>query len=325
MHKRLDKYLSINNLLCNHQFGFKKGLCTSDALAEFVDIAYDAINASAKFIAIYLDFSKAFDTVNIEILLAKLYHMGVRGNIHCWFRSFLSERRHFVAIGKEISSEFVSSLGVPQGAVLAPLLFLIYVNDMFKSCPKLEIIHYADDTTAFIRGDNLTYLQTIINTELNSINTWLQCNRLTLNIQKSSYMVFSHEEALLNIIISNINLVKVEKIKFLGVIFDVKLSFKFHYEELLSKLSRVVGISYKSRYLVPEAVLRTLYLSLGWSHMSYGVVIWGMANQTYRNKLQLLQNRIIKNIYASNNLSVYKRNGLLRFMVYLVSLITLPQ
>ena len=106
-----------------------------------------------------------------------------------------------------------------------------------------------------------------------------------------------------------------EKIKFLGVIFDEKLSFKFHFEELLSKLSRVVGISYKSRYLVPEAVLRTLYLSLGWSHMSYGVVIWGMANQTCRNKLQLLQNKIIINIHASNNLSTYKRNGLLRFMV----------
>ena len=280
-----NNYLITNNLICFHQFGYKKNLCTSDALAEFADLAYDSINANHKFIAIYLDFSKAFDTVHYEILLKKLDHIGIRGNVNKWFETFLTERRHFVALGDEKSSEYVTNIGVPQGAVLAPLLFLIYINDMFKSCPKLELIHYADDTTAFVRGNNLLGLEELVNEELSSINIWLQCNTLTLNIEKSSYMIFSHNETFLNININNIILQKVQKTKFLGIVFDCNLSFKFHYEEVLSKVSRVAGLTHRSRNLVPKAVLKTLYLSLGWSHISYGIVIWGMSSQTYRKKM----------------------------------------
>ena len=92
---------------------------------------------------------KAFYTVHYEILLKKLDHMGIHGNVNKWFETFLTERRHSVALGDEKFSENITNIGVPQGAMLAPLLFLIYINDMFKCCPKLELIHYADDTTAF--------------------------------------------------------------------------------------------------------------------------------------------------------------------------------
>ena len=137
----------------------------------------------------------------------------------------------FFALGDEKSSEYITNTGVPQGAVLAPLLFLIYINDMFKSCPKLELIHYADDPTAFVRCNNLRGLEELVNDELNSVNIWLQCNRLTLNIEKSSYMVFSHNETFLNVKINNIIFQRVQKTKFLGIVFDHNLSFRFHCEE----------------------------------------------------------------------------------------------
>ena len=126
-------------------------------------------------------------------------------------------------------------------------------------------------------------------------------------------MVFSHNETFLNIQINNIILQRVQKTKFLGIVFDHNLSFKFYYEELLSKVSRVAGLTHRSRNLVPRAVLKTLYLSLGWSRISYGIVMWGMSSQTYRNELQLLQNQIIKSIYGCNNVSTFKPNGLIQF------------
>ena len=130
---------------------------------------------------------------------------------------------------------------------------------MFKSCPGLEVIHYADDTPAFIRGQNFSELEYVINQELCKISTWLKCNRLTLNIQKSSYMVFGNYNVSLDISINSIKLNSVQNIKFLGVIFDEKLNFKLHYEKVLTNLSKVAGITYRSRSILPKSILKTLY------------------------------------------------------------------
>ena len=123
MHKRLSNSSITNNSLCDHKFGFKKEFYESDARTDFADLTYDSINY--KFIAFYLDFSKAIDTVHYKIVLKELNHMGIRGNANKCFETFLIERRHFVALGDEKSSEYISSIRVPQGAVLAPLLFLM--------------------------------------------------------------------------------------------------------------------------------------------------------------------------------------------------------
>ena len=310
---RLNRYLISNKLLCDQQLGFRTNLSTTDALAEFTDLIYSSLDKNEKFIAIYLDFSKAFDTVNFDILLTKLRHIGIIGSTNEWFKSFLGNRMYSVSIDGCLSSSYVSRLGVPQGAVLAPSLFIIYVNDMFRACPNLDVIHYADDTTAFVRGKNLIELQRVINLNLEYIDTWLMCNRLTLNIQKSSYMIFGRNSESLNISIRNISLNSVETIKFLGVIFDKHLNFKLHYEKVLSSLSRVSGITYRSRYILPKNVLKTLYLSLGWSHLSYGIVIWGGSSQTYKNRIIAMQNRIMKNIYGNCLSRTYKMNGLLMF------------
>ena len=263
MHKRLYNYLVKNNILCKHQFGFRAGLSTTDAVVEFLDVVYDCINKNKAIITVFLDFSKAFDTVNHEILIEKLYQYGIRGNVSKWFQSYLSQRRSFVCVNSLKSPLYLNNIGVPQGSVLGPLLFLVYINDMFQSCPSLLMTHYADDTTAFACGNNIYELSLVINRELESLNVWLQSNRLTLNIKKSSYMIlgcFSNASLTGIIKISDQVLERVRTAKFLGIQLDDKLTFENHSENVLSKLHKVMGILYRIRNIVPILSLCTIYI-----------------------------------------------------------------
>ena len=182
MCKRLNQFLTEHRIICKHQFGFRTGLSTSDAIVEFLDGVYDALDRGNALISVFLDFSRAFDTVNHRILLDKLYYYGVRGIVHEWFRSYLHNRVQYVSNGDAVSSFTNITSGVPEGAVLAPLLFSLYINDMYLCCPNLQLIHYADDTTAYVSGAGLGDLVHVVNQELELVRKWLQSNRLSLNI-----------------------------------------------------------------------------------------------------------------------------------------------
>ena len=143
-------------------------------------------------IAVFLDLSKAFDTVNREILVKKMERLGFRGMIFNWFTDYLSDRKMCVDVGGNVSSVRSVNIGLPQGSVTSPYCFSLYLNDMHRSSSKFRFVHFADDTTLYMSGHNLKDLCQEVNQELDKVSMWLRTNRLSLNVGKTSFMLFTH-------------------------------------------------------------------------------------------------------------------------------------
>ena len=193
MYSRLLDFLNTYKILVEYQFGFRKQHSTYMALLALMDELTKALENKDYVVGIFLDFSKAFDTVNHIILLHKLYHYGVRGSALLWFESYLSGRKQYVTYNGVASTVKTIECGVPQGSILGPLLFLIYINDLAKVSKNLMSILFADDTNMFNKGKNPMEIQTTINTELEHVSLWLKVNKLSLNIKKTHFMVFSNK------------------------------------------------------------------------------------------------------------------------------------
>ena len=185
MHNRLYTCLENFELLYPLQFGFQEKHSTTHVLLSLTEsIKHSTING--KFgCGIFLDLQKAFDTVSHDILIKKLEHYGIRGNVLNWFRSYLRGRSQYVSVNGHSSDLLPISCGVPQGSVLGPLLFLIYVNDPPNISKVLQFDLFADDTSIYFESDNLLTLQKVVNRELCKVRKWLEANRLSLNISKT--------------------------------------------------------------------------------------------------------------------------------------------
>ena len=231
MANHLLEFLNSNNALYKLQFGFRKHFSTSHAIISLVEKINMAISSDKYMIGVFLDFRKAYDTVNHSILLKKLYKYGIHGHILNWFKSSLTDRQQFVSVNNNYSSKKCITCGIPQGSILGLLLFLIYINDLPNVSKKLFSICFADDTSVFMEHTNLDHLSDMLNIELNKLSIWLASNKLTLNIDKSHFVIF-HRARLkqnnVNISLCDISLNRVTFTKFLGVIIDDKLSFSRH-------------------------------------------------------------------------------------------------
>ena len=241
MYLRLYKFIQKNKILCEKQYGFQKGKSTELAiLLDLQSKIIDALEKGKKPCSVFLDFAKAFDTVNHDILIHKLNHYGIRGEALSWISSYLKNRKQYVEINNNNSSLTVIENGVPQGSVLGPLLFLLYINDITHVSQVLTFYLFADDTSVFFSHKNIKDLESIVNQELKKLSDWLIANKLTLNVLKSNVVLFKSKNSPNNLSINlEINNSKLEEnlsAKYLGIIIDHKLTFCQETEHIKQKL-----------------------------------------------------------------------------------------
>ena len=190
MHKRLYNFLNEHSILFSNQFGFRKNNSTSTALIQITEKIKESIDKSKYGCGIFIDLRKAFDTVNHSILLSKMEHYGARDTALEWFKSYLSNRKQYVYSNGESSQLKDITCGVPQGSVLGPLLFLIYINDLPNISKLLQFLLFADDTNIYYEAESSEQLEQVINKELKKLHTWLMVNRLSLNMDKTNFIMF---------------------------------------------------------------------------------------------------------------------------------------
>jgi len=289
------------------------------ALMILIDKLTKSLENGDNVLGIFLDFSKAFDTVNHRILLLKLEYYGIRGAALSWLDSYLKNRKQFVTYNNVKSSMKHVNCGVPQGSILGPLLFLIYINDLESVCVNTFPILFADDTNIFMSGKDTRELEIKMNDELIAISKWLKVNKLSLNVKKTHYMIFSPKRILnqeINLQIEGYPINRVKSTKFLGVFIDEKLNWKSHISHVCGKISRGIGIILKGKNMLNRDALVTLYYSFIYPYYIYGNYVWGRANATTLKPLILIQKkcvRIICNVkprYHTNEL--FKQLGFLK-------------
>ena len=280
MYKRLYKFLEKYEIPYALQFGFRSNHSIDHALVSLTEAIKNALDNRKFGCGIFLDLQKAFDTVNHNILLSKLEHYGIRGTALEWFKSYLSERKQYVSVNGANSSYPNVTCGVPQGSVLGPLLFLIYINDLPRSSPKLAFYLFADDTNIFCEAENLDMLQKVVNKELKKVKMWLDVNKLSLNIGKTNFFIFKSPKhsthQTMNIKMGNQPIKNTCYVKFLGILLDENLTWKYHLTEISKKLARTCGMFFKVRHYFPIDVLIHLYNSLSSPFLQYGISVWGV-------------------------------------------------
>ena len=285
IYKRLYLFLtSKTNQLYISQYGFRSGHSCENAISELVSEIVKAKSEGLYTVSVFLDLSKAFNTLNHNLLLNKLEKYGVRGIGLQWFTSYLENRKlrskvHVENDENPYYSQYCDiSYGTPQGSCLGSLLFLVYTNDIYMHLKLTNCILFADDTTIYKSHRNLNYLLFCLKTDLDIITDWFKANELTLNLSKSECMIFKPNQRnhgkMLPLVVSGHNLPIVKETKFLGVWIDDNLNWQKHTSVLLSKLKKNLNLLKTGKNLLSTSCKKILYHTQICSHINYGLVLW---------------------------------------------------
>ena len=282
------------------------------ALIEAIDNLYKLLDENKTVIGLFLDFEKAFDTVNHEILLYKLNNYGIRGTTHEWFKNYLTNRKQFVSVDGVSSSLLDIQCGVPQGSILGPLLFLIYINDIHNSVPERNIKLFADDANIFLHSKTVEESVKLTQTCLANIQRWCSANKISINYSKTTYSIFSRgvTNDYTEIAVGSHKISRTYASKYLGVIIDEKLTWSNHIDYVYNKQIKFVGIAYRLRNKIPALFLRNIYYGLIHSNILYGLEIYGNASHSQLDKLIKLNNKILRILQfktiETSNMIIYR-------------------
>ena len=326
IHNKMINFLDKFNILSDTQYGFRKNMSTETTLLKFIDFIHNGLNKKENVGAIYMDLSKAFDVMNHKILEHKLEHYGFRGSFLKFIMSFLKDRQYFVNANGINSDIETLNIGVPQGSTLGPLLFLIYINDMKNSSILLKFLQFADDTTLLFSCKDFNHLKLVLESESEKVIDWLSANKLIINLKKTCSMLFSFKRGnpSLELNVKNVLLENKNEVKFLGVNIDNKLNWKSHISLIRSKISKSIAILKLLKFIYPTKILRTIYMSLIYSHLNYCNLIWGGAENTNLEPLFKLQKKAVRIINNSHYLDhtppIFKSLKILNvFKIYILN------
>ena len=272
IYNRLYDFSIKFSLFTSKQFGFLRNKSTSLAIANLTEYLYDVLDSRDISCNIFIDLRKAFDTIPHRILLNKLELYGIRGLPLDLLTDYLTDRLHCVRIGNTTSSPRPINIGVPQGSILGPLLFILYINDLPNISNLFHPTIFADDTTISIRDSSPTELVLKCNDVLEKLHDWTTCNRLSINYEKTFYMLTTNQtftEPFGNISINGHELDFRSEGKFLGIIFDNKLKFNHHTKYICNKISKSIGIIHRLKAFLPTRCLFSLYHSFIYPYLTY--------------------------------------------------------
>ena len=298
MHHRLLEFLQFNESLYDNQYGFRPGRSCEQALLDAQGHILDNLSKKKVSLLLLIDFSKAFDMVDHSILLSKLAHYGIRGIALDWLKSYLSNRTQFVSCNGAASTEQIISFGVPQGSILGPLLFVVYINDIPELDNLAHFILYADDANIIVIANTIDELLSKTNKLLDSLERWVDSNGLSINVKKTKYMIFSRTVSRLHLReplkYKNKIIEPVTEARFLGVIVDDKLNWTKHIKTIVSKMSRYVGILYRLKSSLTLEIRKLIYHSLIQSHICFCSLVWGFAAKSNIDQIFTAQKKGIR-------------------------------